>query len=745
MAAVKYRIFLIVTAILLCLCFALPVRAADKVRVGCVDIGDFIQIDQDGYAIGYGADYLNKIAEYTGWEYEYIQAPWGECLDMLRRGELDLLLPAEYSEERAEDFLFSSYECCFDFAALVGRKSDERLYYDDYHGFQGIRVGMIKDNFLNHLFDEYAKNHGFSYEAVYYDTGTQILEALEREDVDAIINGNMEYNMNHKLLAKIDYMPAYFITSVDKPGLMVRLNKALKQIFIDNPYYSAGLYEKYYHEMDRQFAEFTREESQFVKQSRPVSVLVARSDYPFEWYDEKEKTCKGAYVDYMRHLSKVSGLNFEFIPLDPGEAFSDELFQENAQIRLSIFKQKRGGMSGSLKYTIPYYNCSFSLVGKKDEPLNLSSHQRIAMVEKVDGLQDVLEDKYPKWEIATYDTPKDCLTAVENGTADCAMVSSIKLSADRNLLGMNLVVVDGSTAVVPVYIGVSDNANPLLAQVLSKSIAKAGEGAMDEAVYATLLSGKENKDFSYFIQTYPLYFAFGVIAVSLLGVGILFMRYDARHQKLQNLILQKKNEELKAAIAMQTLLRRKAQTDSLTGLKNKSTTEELCRTCLEHAQGDICALFILDLDNFKHINDERGHQAGDVVLRAFGDTIHKCVRQDDVAGRIGGDEFMLFMGGIKDADHLTRFADRVYKALKDNPDFNATCSMGIAVARAGSISYEEMFGMADHALYKAKENGKNKYHIEYIQGETVGGRDSEAAGNSESAGASEAVAPSRNI
>ena len=86
---------------------------------------------------------------------------------------------------------------------------------------------------------------------------------------------------------------------------------------------------------------------------------------------------------------------------DLGEAFPDELFQENAQIRLSIFKQKRGGMSGSLKYTIPYYNCSFSLVGKKDEPLNLSSHQRIAMVEKVDGLQDVLEDKYPKWEIAT--------------------------------------------------------------------------------------------------------------------------------------------------------------------------------------------------------------------------------------------------------------------------------------------------------------------------------------------------------
>ena len=57
---------------------------------------------------------------------------------------------------------------------------------------------------------------------------------------------------------------------------------------------------------------------------------------------------------------------------------------------------------------------------------------------------------------------------------------------------------------------------------------------------------------------------------------------------------------------------------------------------------------------------------------------------------------MLFMGGIKDADQLTRFADRVYRALKDNPDFNATCSMGIAVGRTGDISYEEMSRLVTH-------------------------------------------------
>ena len=146
--------------------------------------------------------------------------------------------------------MFSSYECCFDFVALIGRRSDERLYYGDYAGFDGLRVGMIKGNYLNGLFEDYAKTHGFTYESALYDTGAQLMDALDSENVDAIINGNMEFNVNQKLLAKIDYMPAYLITSVKRPDLMERLDRALKQVFIENPYYLATLYDKYYGDMD---------------------------------------------------------------------------------------------------------------------------------------------------------------------------------------------------------------------------------------------------------------------------------------------------------------------------------------------------------------------------------------------------------------------------------------------------------------------------------------------------------------
>lgn len=720
---VRYGALMVLTVLFSCVLNIFPVRAADTVRVGCVDIGNFIQMGEDGNVIGYGAEYLYKIAGYAGWEYEFVQAPWEECLDMLRRGEIDLLLPAEYSEERAQDFLFSSYECCFDFAALVGRKSDSRLYYDDYEGFQGIRVGMIKGNYLNGLFEEYSRLHGFTYEPMYYDTGTQIVDALEQGKVDAVINGNMEYSANQKLLAKIDYMPAYFITSIDKPGLMKRLDKALKKIFMDDPYYTASLYNKYYHDIDSQFSEFTREESNFIRDSGPVTVMVAINDYPFEWYDEKSRTCRGAYVDYMKYLGTISGLRFEFLPADDGSSSREQVGQGRAQVLLSTFNHRNGRTDGNLSYTVPYYNCTFSLVGRKDAALNLSSYQRIAVVEKIEGLRDVLREKYPQWEILTYDTPVECLKAVENGSADCAMVSSLKLSADRNMMGASLLVIDGSTAATSVYMGVSESADPRLVQILSKSIAKAGESPMDEAVYATLLSAKERKDLSYIVRTYPLYFAAGVVALSLMAMGIMFMRYDSRHQKIQNQILQRKNDELKAAIAMQKLLRRKAQTDALTGLKNKCTTEELCRACMDNTHGQNCALFILDLDDFKHINDERGHQAGDTVLRAFGTTLQGCVRQDDIAGRIGGDEFMLFMMGVRDEEQLHMFARRIYTALDGNGEFDATCSMGIVLTRSGQIPYEEMFQLADAALYKAKASGKNKHYIENTLERADGGNE----------------------
>lgn len=714
----RHVLLLFFSVLIACILCSFNVHAADRIRVGCVDFSSFMKVDKDGHAVGYGAEYLNKISSYTGWQYEYVEAPWNQCLNMLQDGKIDLLFPAEFSEERARNFLFSDYECSVDVISLVGCKTDSRFYYEDEESFEGIRVGMIKGNYLNRLFDDYARRNGFTYEPVYYDA--RMMDALDRGEVDAILNGSMEYNMNQKLLAKIDYVPAYFITSVNNPGLMNELNQALKQIFMENPYYAAGLYNKYYKKQDGRFEEFTRQEVEFIRSSLPVTVLVSPTDFPFEWYDEEKKECRGAYVDYLKELGRMNGLHFKFIQADPDVPFRRQVEEGKAQVLLSTIERGNGEENRRLTCTAPFYNCTFSLVGKKDKKLDLTSCQRIAVVAKV-GMQDMLEYKYPRWKTVSFDTSGECLDAVKEGFADCAMIASLKLSADKSLLGENLLVVDGSTADIPVYLGVSKDAPPLLGGVLSKMIVKAGEGAMDDAMYATLLSSKKmHRDPSYFIRTYPLYFAAGVIGASILAMAIIFICYDSRYQKIQNQILQKKNEELETAIELQRLLRRKAQTDALTGLKNKAATEEMCRICMERERGERCAFIILDLDDFKQINDERGHQAGDAVLRAIGATLKECIRKEDVAGRIGGDEFMLFMTGIRDREQVMRSVRRIFSALKGNPEFEATVSMGIVLAFTDRMTYEELFQTADEAMYKAKGRGKDKFCIEdFLDEETA--------------------------
>ena len=226
----------------------LPIQAQESrtIKVGCIDIEDFLVVDQDGNVSGYASEYLEKISKHTGWTYEYVNGSWAECLNWLKEGKIDLLMPAEYSEERAKDYLFSQDYCCMDYAALIGRKNNDKIYYEDFENFDGMTVGIIEGNYLNDVFDQYAAKHDFTVNKKSYANSESLEAALEEGEVDAIINGNMNYYDTQKLLAKIDYMPAYFITSVNQPDLMEELDRAQYLIHLENPYYAAQLHEKYY-------------------------------------------------------------------------------------------------------------------------------------------------------------------------------------------------------------------------------------------------------------------------------------------------------------------------------------------------------------------------------------------------------------------------------------------------------------------------------------------------------------------
>ncbi len=157
---------------------------------------------------------------------------------------------------------------------------------------------------------------------------------------------------------------------------------------------------------------------------------------------------------------------------------------------------------------------------------------------------------------------------------------------------------------------------------------------------------------------------------------------------------------------------KKSQTDLLTGLLNKISFEEKCKTYLEkRVIGAKCTMFIFDLDDFKDVNDNFGHQTGDKVLKLFSEILKGYFHPDDIIGRVGGDEFMvLVLGDMPDgfAERRCRSVIHELKTTDVDGDKGITCSIGIAEDTQGH-SFEELYNKADEALYKAKEGGKARY------------------------------------
>ena len=166
------------------------------------------------------------------------------------------------------------------------------------------------------------------------------------------------------------------------------------------------------------------------------------------------------------------------------------------------------------------------------------------------------------------------------------------------------------------------------------------------------------------------------------------------------------------------VLRDKSMTDLLTGLLNKIAFETKTKTFLaKREEGDVCGLVILDFDNFKHVNDNYGHQIGDEVLKSFARILNEYFRSKDIIGRVGGDEFMVFLTNDIPRESIDARCENIQHTLRTLKIGDAgpfSCSIGIAVDRAGS-DFQTLYNTADTALYHAKENGKACHHILEIE------------------------------
>lgn len=171
----------------------------------------------------------------------------------------------------------------------------------------------------------------------------------------------------------------------------------------------------------------------------------------------------------------------------------------------------------------------------------------------------------------------------------------------------------------------------------------------------------------------------------------------------------------------------------MTGLLNKLATQEAIDAYIgreKKRSTEMNAVYILDIDDFKSINDHFGHLYGDYVLKEVAKTLQECFEKDDIIGRIGGDEFIIMKKSVRNKKEIEVYAAQLLEAMEDlrlSKGNRLTISIGISIYPKDDLIFEALYQKADAALYRAKELGKDTYHVysvleDYDQSMTITGR-----------------------
>lgn len=401
--------------------YATQVEDSNVIRIGYIDYDGFIEKTEDGDYEGYGVEFLEEIAEYTDWEYEYVYDSWENHLVNLANGELDFVCHAQKTEEREETYLFSKYSIGAESSILYVRKEDERYYYNDFEAFDGMNIAVMQDSFQNAEFSAYAQKKGFDVTFSYYDTQDACFQALDAGDVDGVAMGSLALKPDYKVICRFGSDPFYFMTGKMNQDLLDELDDALGTITATGSSLQADLYQKYYgDEISGQDVILTREEAEFIATADVIQVAFIPNRKPFSYMDE-DGDMAGIIVDAMKLIERRSGLQFDYVMMPEGMRTAEYLEQNPDAFVAGImvdnlaFRQEPYILSDTL------YSDDVALACVNGKEYNIEADNQVyklTIPRSYAALEAYIQKNHPEFEIIQCSNTDECLRMVLDGEAD---------------------------------------------------------------------------------------------------------------------------------------------------------------------------------------------------------------------------------------------------------------------------------------------------------------------------------------
>ncbi|MDO5417573.1 MAG: EAL domain-containing protein [Lachnospiraceae bacterium] len=615
--------------------------------MGYVSREGFHATDENGNHCGYNVEYLNAIAEYTGWKYEFVEGSWSDCLKKLECGEIDLLGAMEKTDERTKTMRFASLPFVHAASCLFQLADNTTVAYEDYSAFDGMTIGIVRGASIASSLEDYARQHQFSYTLKSYETEDELHTALEQGEVDSICNTDNRDISDYSVLACFGYIQLYYVTSPEQPELGIQLDRAMEQIHAEDHYYHDALSRKYFNST-RNIA-FTDKEMAYIKEHGSIPVQMYNGmGHLFCRYDKEQKQYVGIIVDVLELLSERTGLNFDLVPAEDQIPW-EYLPQHPDTLAAPFFQNELIITNESLTTLNPIIEGNMVAFIPNNKAIDLNSEFTLALPMGNYHSEQVLHQYFPNAHVIPCICHRDGLEMLRSGRADMALVNEIVGAYQvQSPFFSDLQVSNIVNVAEDLTMGLSKNSSPELISILNKGISSLSVREIRQIVVnhaATPYKMNWNEWF------YKYRLLLIVLSVSALA-SILFLTAIQKQKKQRDADREKlllAEERNKLDLIYQEKLFRQANFDPLTGLYNEAYFSKKANRLMEESPEQIFTFLRLNLKHFKMVNELYGEDAGDFIIRRIADYMREHVGKRGVYGRLYADEFAICMAVDKES------------------------------------------------------------------------------------------------
>ncbi len=596
------------------------------VRVGIFYYDGLYGTDALGNPYGYGFEYLEEIAKYTGFNYEYIYASRDECIKMLQDGEIDMMDTLPFSAD--DDSYFITQLPTISNFGMLTVSQDSAINFEDIESFNNMTIGFLRSSNRKNDFEQYSVRNNFNYISRDYDTFVELTNALTSKEVDAIVTTSGRKIINEKIVGFFDLRSFYFAVSKSREDILVSINNALEQIQLVDRYYNDKLADVYFTDIFKTVA-LTSKELEFIETTEPLTVVYDSFWPPFESYDEESNMAVGLNVDIFFQVANQTRLPFEFIHGKTYDEAISMVRNGEADMLLSYDSNFQKAAELGVHLTDTFLESPIAIIGKNDV---ITEESVFAISQLHPMIFDYISANYPKNKIVVYLTIEECYIAVDRGTVDFTVENIYAATnAIQNFEYDDLSIVSVTTLMDRFSFMVRGDSNPALISILNKYIQ-----SLSSLETNSLLSKYTVRTNESVIERFFRENAF----ILLITLAIFFVLWVSA-SCFAIISLKKGNKK----IWKQTYI------DPVTNLPNVVKLKEDLHELLLKRDGKRYYIYQCDVSKFKLINELYGIDEGNVVLRVINEglcnainKIHQETGNRCLVGRKDRDTFVVVIG-----------------------------------------------------------------------------------------------------